>query len=49
MLSLQQARADVDDWLDIKLKTGKCSGLMRDQLAEGMPDRAPTPSPNLEN
>jgi hypothetical protein len=36
MLSVQGARAEVDRWLDgVKLKTGKCSGLLRNQLAEG--------------
>lgn len=35
MLSLEQAKADVDAELGLKLKTGKCSELMRHQLAEG--------------
>ena len=30
MISLEEARAEVDGWLDqIKLKTGRCSGLLR--------------------
>jgi hypothetical protein len=37
MISLEQARAEVDGWLDqVKLRTGKCSQLIRDQLAIGM-------------
>ena len=37
MLTIQEARAEVDGWLDqMKLKTGRCSGLLRDQLADGM-------------
>jgi hypothetical protein len=40
MLSLQEARAEVDRWLDqVKLKTGKCSELLRNQLAEGFRSR----------
>lgn len=37
MMSLDEARAEVDGWLnEVKLRTGKCSRLLRDQLAEGM-------------
>jgi hypothetical protein len=37
MMSVDEARAEVDGWLDeVKLRTGKCSRLLRDQLAEGM-------------
>jgi hypothetical protein len=37
MIPLEEARAEVDGWLDeVKLRTGKCSGLLREQLAEGM-------------
>jgi hypothetical protein len=37
MISLEEARTDVDGWLDeVKLRTGKCSGLLRNELAEGM-------------
>jgi hypothetical protein len=37
MMSLKEAREDVDGWLnEVKLKTGKCSELLRNELAEGM-------------
>jgi hypothetical protein len=37
MMSVNEARAEVDGWLDgVKLRTGRCSGLLRDQLAEGL-------------
>jgi hypothetical protein len=37
MLSLQDARTEVNGWFDqVKIRTGKCSGLLRDELAEGM-------------
>lgn len=37
MMPLDEARTEVDGWLDeVKLRTGKCSRLLRDQLAEGM-------------
>ncbi len=37
MMSLAEARLDVDGWLDeVKLKTGKCSGLLRNEIAEGI-------------
>lgn len=40
MISLDEARTEVDGWLDqMKLKTGKCSGVLRRQLAEGMCNR----------
>jgi hypothetical protein len=40
MMELKDARADVDGWLDeVKLKTGKCSELMRNEIAEGMRQR----------
>jgi len=40
MIELEEARADVDGWLDeVKLKTGKCSGLLRNEIAEGMRQR----------
>ncbi len=40
MMSLAEARLDVDGWLDeVKLKTGKCSGLLRNEIAEGMRQR----------
>jgi hypothetical protein len=40
MISLDEARAEVDGWLnEVKLKTGKCSGLVRHELAEGMRHR----------
>jgi len=40
VMSLEEARAEVDGWLDeVKLKTGKCSQLMRNQLAEHMRHR----------
>lgn len=35
MISLDDAKAEMDGWLALKLKTGKCSQLVRDQLAEG--------------
>lgn len=36
-MTLEDARTEIDGWLDqLKLKTGKCSVLLRDQLAEGM-------------
>ena len=39
-MELKDARADVDGWLDeVKLKTGKCSELMRNEIAEGMRQR----------
>jgi hypothetical protein len=35
-----EAREDVDGWLDqVKLKTGKVSELMRNEIAEGMRQR----------
>jgi hypothetical protein len=40
MMSLEEAREDVDGWLDkVKLKSGKCSGLIRNEIAEGMRQR----------
>jgi hypothetical protein len=40
MMSLAEAREDVDGWLDeVKLKSGKCSGLLRSEIAEGMRQR----------
>jgi hypothetical protein len=40
MISLEEARTDVDGWLnEVKLKTGKCSLLLRNELAEGMRHR----------
>jgi hypothetical protein len=40
MMSVDEARTEVDRWLDeVKLRTGKCSRLFRDQLAEGMRHR----------
>ena len=37
MMKLDTTRAEIDGWLgQVKLKTGKCSGLLRDQLAERM-------------
>jgi hypothetical protein len=40
MMSLEEARAEVDGWLDeVKLTTGKCSGLLRHELAEHMRHR----------
>jgi hypothetical protein len=37
MISEEEARSEVDGWLDeVKLKTGRCSRLLRQQLAEGM-------------
>lgn len=40
MMSLEEAREDVDGWLnEVKLKTGKCSELLRNELAEGMRHR----------
>lgn len=41
-MSLEEARADraeVDGWIGTKLKTGKCSELLRDEIAEGMRQR----------
>jgi hypothetical protein len=40
LISREEARAEVDGWLRIKLKTGKCSELMRSEIAEGMRQRA---------
>lgn len=39
MLSSEQARSEIDDWLDLKLKNGKCSSLLRDELAEALRHR----------
>lgn len=40
VISLEEARTDVDGWLDVvKLKTGKCSVLLRNEIAEGMRQR----------
>lgn len=40
VMPLEEAREQVDGWLDeVKLKTGKCSQLMRNQLAEHMRQR----------
>ena len=37
MISPAEARAEVDGWLDeVKLRTGKCSVLLRNELADGM-------------
>lgn len=39
-MSLQEAIAEVDSWLDeVKLKRGKCSGLIRHELAEHLRNR----------
>jgi hypothetical protein len=34
MTALAFARREIDDWLDVKLSGGRCSGVMRSQLAE---------------
>jgi hypothetical protein len=40
MISLKEARSDVDAWLDdIKLRNGKCSNVIRNEIAEGMRQR----------
>jgi hypothetical protein len=40
MMTLEEARTDVDGWLnEVKLKTGKCSELIRNKIAEGMRQR----------
>jgi hypothetical protein len=40
VMALEEAREDVDGWLDqVKLKTGKVSELMRNEIAEGMRQR----------
>jgi len=40
MMALEEARAEVDGWLDeIKLNTGRCSEVLRNQLAEHMRHR----------
>jgi hypothetical protein len=39
MISLEEARTHVDGWLSVKLKTGKCSWLLRNELAERMRHR----------
>jgi hypothetical protein len=37
MISAEEARAEIDGWLDqVKLKGGRCSGLLRQQLADAM-------------
>jgi hypothetical protein len=40
MMQLEDARTHVDNWLrEVVLKTGKCSALLRNELAEGMRQR----------
>jgi hypothetical protein len=40
MMTLEEARTDVDGWLnEVKLRTGKCSELIRNEIAEGMRQR----------
>jgi hypothetical protein len=40
MISCEEARVDVDGWLDeVKLRMGKCSRLIRNEIAEGMRQR----------
>jgi hypothetical protein len=40
MMSPEEARTDVDGWLnEVKLKTGKCSRLLRNEIAEGIRQR----------
>ena len=36
MMPLEEARTEVDGWIRMKLKTGKCSELLRSEIAEGM-------------
>jgi hypothetical protein len=40
VMPFEESRKEIDGWLDeVKLKTGKCSQLIRDQLAEHMRQR----------
>ncbi len=36
ILPLDEARADIDGWLEVKLATGRCSEVLRNELAEGL-------------